>query len=347
MELDLLDIALRGAATGVSLALAALLWTSRVARDAQAAFTLLSIASVARMWSTLPTTVGMSDQVLSILRVVGVSGSFAMTWFVLTIFLDNKRFTLGWLASSALISTSILVTPKMPDMIPYLRAYAGLHFMCLLGMVLYSGLGDLQDARRRMRPFISSFLLVYCVGLAVTSTPMQDSRPVMAALFQSGAFLFFVTIFALWALKANLNNWPGETTPISLNEPTVAQNTSLQNSLVTRIQHAMDAGVWQVEGLTVSALAQRVNAPEHQVRKAINQVLGHRNFASFINRARIDAAKARLQTPEATDVTILEVAYDAGFSSLGPFNRAFRDATGLSPTDFRKQAMGLGDQGQA
>ena len=101
----------------------------------------------------------------------------------------------------------------------------------------------------------------------------------------------------------------------------------------------MQSGVWQVEGLTVGALAQRVKAPEHQVRRAINQELGHRNFASFINAARIEAARARLADPEAEPQSIQEIAYDVGFASLRPLNRAFREATGLSPSDYRKQAL--------
>lgn len=33
---------------------------------------------------------------------------------------------------------------------------------------------------------------------------------------------------------------------------------------------------------------------------------------------------------------ILTIALDAGFGSLGPFNRAFRAETGLTPTEFRR-----------
>ena len=53
----------------------------------------------------------------------------------------------------------------------------------------------------------------------------------------------------------------------------------------------------------------------------------------------VDAAIKRLEAPEAEEQTILEIAFDVGFSSLGPFNRAFRETTGQSPTDFRKQAF--------
>jgi len=171
---------------------------------------------------------------------------------------------------------------------------------------------------------------VFCTGRFTRRTP---------SFAKSTVFWFFLTTFAIWALKANLSNWPGETVPDATDKPTPQERSTEQTALVRRILEAMDEGVWQVEGLTVGSLAQKVGAPEHQVRKAINRGLGHRNFASFINRARIDAAIKRLQAPEASEETILQIAFDVGFNSLGPFNRAFRETTGQSPTDFRKQAL--------
>jgi AraC-like DNA-binding protein len=38
-------------------------------------------------------------------------------------------------------------------------------------------------------------------------------------------------------------------------------------------------------------------------------------------------------------VPVLTIAMDAGFQSLGPFNRAFKAATDLTPTEFRRLAM--------
>ena len=37
---------------------------------------------------------------------------------------------------------------------------------------------------------------------------------------------------------------------------------------------------------------------------------------------------------------MLTIAMDAGFQSIGPFNRAFKAATNLTPTEFRRLAMG-------
>jgi AraC-like DNA-binding protein len=53
---------------------------------------------------------------------------------------------------------------------------------------------------------------------------------------------------------------------------------------------------------------------------------------------RIEDAKAALADPEQREVPVLTFAMDAGFQSLGPFNRAFKAATDLTPTEFRRLA---------
>ena len=92
------------------------------------------------------------------------------------------------------------------------------------------------------------------------------------------------------------------------------------------------------EGLTIGLLAVRVGMPEHRLRVLINDGLGHRNFNAFLNRYRIDEAKAALADPGQIGVSVLTIALDAGFQSLAPFNRAFKADTGLTPTEFRRRA---------
>jgi AraC-like DNA-binding protein len=45
-----------------------------------------------------------------------------------------------------------------------------------------------------------------------------------------------------------------------------------------------------------------------------------------------------LADPGQADVAILTIALDTGFQSIGPFNRAFKAQTGMTPTAYRKQA---------
>ncbi|MFU1682378.1 helix-turn-helix domain-containing protein [Phaeobacter piscinae] len=71
----------------------------------------------------------------------------------------------------------------------------------------------------------------------------------------------------------------------------------------------------------------------------MNKELGFRNFPSFVNSYRIEQAKHILTDPMRSDYPIQSVAYDVGFSSIGPFNRAFRSLQGMSPTEFRKRSL--------
>jgi AraC-like DNA-binding protein len=60
------------------------------------------------------------------------------------------------------------------------------------------------------------------------------------------------------------------------------------------------------------------------LRRLINQRLGYRNFNVFLNEHRIAEAKAALADPSQAEVPVITIAMDAGFQSLGPFNRASR-----------------------
>ena len=88
------------------------------------------------------------------------------------------------------------------------------------------------------------------------------------------------------------------------------------------------------------ALAEaKLDLQEYRLRQAINEGLGYRNFNAFLNRYRIDDAKAALCEPSQREVPVLTIAMDAGFQSIGPFNRAFKADTGTTPTEFRREAL--------
>jgi AraC-like DNA-binding protein len=58
-----------------------------------------------------------------------------------------------------------------------------------------------------------------------------------------------------------------------------------------------------------------------------------------VNAHRIAAARARLSDPNEARTPVSAIAFDIGFGSLGPFNRAFRHETGLSPSEWRRKAL--------
>ncbi|WP_300542434.1 AraC family transcriptional regulator [Maricaulis sp.] len=87
--------------------------------------------------------------------------------------------------------------------------------------------------------------------------------------------------------------------------------------------------------LKVAGLARRLHEPDYRISRAITAGLGEPNFNRLINRYRIDHAMEQLHAPASADLSILEIALDSGFASIGPFNRAFKDVTGQTPRAFR------------
>ncbi|MNQ72074.1 Helix-turn-helix domain protein [compost metagenome] len=86
--------------------------------------------------------------------------------------------------------------------------------------------------------------------------------------------------------------------------------------------------------LRVADLAHRLGEAEYKVSRSIAG-LGFRNFNQMANRFRIEEAKRRLADPALRRLPILTIAYDCGFGSIGPFNRAFKAETGMTPLAFR------------
>jgi AraC-like DNA-binding protein len=100
-----------------------------------------------------------------------------------------------------------------------------------------------------------------------------------------------------------------------------------------------DERAYRTEDLTLAALASRLAVPEYRLRRLINRRLGHRNFNAFVNGFRLDEARAALRDPTRRALPVLTIALEAGFQSIGPFNRAFKAATGFTPTEFRKEHL--------
>jgi AraC-like DNA-binding protein len=98
--------------------------------------------------------------------------------------------------------------------------------------------------------------------------------------------------------------------------------------------------IYRQEGLTIGVLALKLGLPEYKLRQLINQGLGYRNFNTYLNHYRIEEAKAALADAAQAEVPVLTIAMDAGFQSLNPFNRAFKAATGLTPTEYRRSKLG-------
>ena len=101
-----------------------------------------------------------------------------------------------------------------------------------------------------------------------------------------------------------------------------------------------DGRAYREDTLSIASLSQSLGVQEYRLRRLINGQLGHRNFSAFVNGYRLAEATAALADPSQAEVPILTIALDAGFGSIGPFNRAFKAHTGLTPTEYRRAHLG-------
>lgn len=128
--------------------------------------------------------------------------------------------------------------------------------------------------------------------------------------------------------------------------PKRADPPAAPSPLAQRLRAVMaEERAYRAEGFSIAMLAARLGEPEYRIRRAINGEMGFRNFTAFLNGFRLEEIRAALADPAQREVPILTIALDAGFGSLGPFNRAFRDAEAMTPTDYRARAAAarLGD----
>lgn len=86
--------------------------------------------------------------------------------------------------------------------------------------------------------------------------------------------------------------------------------------------------------LTIAKLADELNVNVDNVSFIINRYL-KTNFFDFINSYRVEEFKKRCRDPKNDKITLLGIAFDSGFNSKATFNRVFKKATGLTPSEYK------------
>jgi AraC-like DNA-binding protein len=210
-----------------------------------------------------------------------------------------------------------------------------------MAQALASWRADLVEGRRRLRLFVVGASSLYIGAIAAAQLAgAQRSAPEGLSLM-SAIGMFVIAGIAAWSLlgvgRQSLFAVPDLPGPAE--EPAAPAADPADIELVARLEHLMTVErAHRQDGLTIGGLASRLGLPEYRLRRLINQALGYRNFNSFVNRYRIAEVKAALADPSQAGVPVLTLALDAGFSSLGPFNRAFKAETGVTPSEYRRVA---------
>ena len=201
---------------------------------------------------------------------------------------------------------------------------------------------DLIERRRALRLLYVGIISVQVAAVLVVELALGGAIPPGWLQLTNVIIIAILTLaLAMPMLRLNheffeLQSGP-ESVAIEIDASTLGGAESI---LREKLLVLMDDGCFRETGLTIPVLASKLGYPEHQLRRLINGHLGYRNFSAFLNSYRITEAKQQLADRERARTPVLTIALTLGYASLGPFNRAFKEATGVTPTEFRRQNLG-------
>jgi AraC-like DNA-binding protein len=218
--------------------------------------------------------------------------------------------------------------------------------LVLVVLALYVALKDwhvdLVESRRRARMvsvsfggiIILAFTLKEFLNLGTPRSNLVDTS--VSGLF----FLFFLGICVRYlgfrgqaAVEQDPHVFPSETF-----EEGEAEEGAHGAVVIDELERLMvEEKVYREEDFTIRRLADKLNVKEYRLRRLINGYLGYRNFNRFLNQYRIEEVARQLVGPETRHLPVLSIALDMGYRSLSPFNKAFKEIKGMTPTEYRNR----------
>jgi AraC-like DNA-binding protein len=342
-----IEAGVRGGAIVVLLLLALLTWRDAWRLPVERYSTLYILTGVCYLVESAPGLITTEPTWLLPIRFLSnISPALFQLWARATFDDSFKPSWFAWLptaAMAALIAWAMTVHQWLPWRIV---EGAALLIVCVGVWQIISGRrGDLVEGRRQLRLLLAIAVALLIIGLtihaAVTSPALRAHSSLVTASF-------VLAMGLLWAvLQLGLRMRPelalvsaaGDPAPQPAIQGAVAIDPE-ERALLDRLRRLMEEErIYREEDFGIGILAERMNLPEYRLRRLINQRLGHRNFSTFVNGYRLAETMAALADPTQAQVPILTIALDAGFQSIGPFNRAFKAQTGVTPTDYRRERL--------
>lgn len=100
-----------------------------------------------------------------------------------------------------------------------------------------------------------------------------------------------------------------------------------------------DGALYKNSELSINDLASKLGIHPNRLSQVINQK-EQKNFYDFVNMYRVEEFKRLITLQKNRQFTLLSLAYDCGFSSKTSFNRRFKKATGLTPSEYTAAQAG-------
>ena len=345
MSLAAIELALRAATIALLLVLAASLFRDFRSSTAGRLAVALALGSVAHAATA---AIGITSPISfwHALLIALSTGNVVVFWLFSRALFDDSfglwwRHGLIWLAVAAFSFVNCLWlapagNPRLSIVAVNLLA---LGFIGLaVGQMLSSWPADLVEGRRRLRLFIVVAVALYGgLNAILQMLALRGDAAAIANVVNIAMLAGIVAAISYAMMQVTASElFPAGSEAPAKTTAVPEQDTAGQKVVDALMRLMADERIYRHDNVTIGTLATKLSIPEYRLRRLINQQLGYRNFNVFLNNHRIEEAKAALADPEQAEVPVITIAMDAGFQSLGPFNRAFKATTGVTPTEYRR-----------
>jgi AraC-like DNA-binding protein len=104
--------------------------------------------------------------------------------------------------------------------------------------------------------------------------------------------------------------------------------------VMSRLTQAMEMDqLYMDPELALAKISTHTKIPIKTISAVINQITG-KPVNDFVNRYRVEKVKEKLAAPGSNHLTLTGIALGCGFNSQATFQRAFKQHTGMSPTEY-------------
>ena len=335
------EIALRLATIGADLLLIVLLIAGDVRRPLRVALIGMLFGSACYLLNSAP-QFGIARPVRLVIDIFSIFTPF-WTWLFARLLFERQTSALLITGITALSLVSWFAAWLVPmfDWLGFVVIHVvGLGLLADIVFTAISGrTDDLIERRRVIRLWLPLLVAAQASGILVFELLFGTERIIPEIQLLNSASILALTIFAGIVLLRTDPELLVETESVARRDMAANDLSPSEIVLKEKLEASMSAGFYRTEGLSIATLADHLDTPEHRLRSLINRRLGYRNFSAFLNQHRIAEAKTILADRERVDLPVLTIAMDLGYNSLPTFNRAFRELTGQTPTDFRRAAI--------
>jgi AraC-like DNA-binding protein len=346
--MEQLDISLRAA--GATLLLAEIMLILRFARDVPAARfgAIMAAGLILVLAIDNPSAREMPPALRAAILVISMNSAIFIWWFARALLEDDFRlgpFEWGvaalWFALGAVnFADFARMEPLAFPPAAIFRTAMAAGIVAHIVYVAFAGrAGDLVESRRRTRVVLAlSIAAIFLADVAIEAVSGYLATSHLLSAVEAAAFAAVIFGSFLWLARLDRAALSLERPPAGA-VPAVPSLGPRQELLKRKLDAAMDEKIYLDPELSIGGLSARLGAPEHQLRNLINAAIGAKNFRAYLNTFRLEEVKRRLSNPVEARTPILTIALESGFASLSAFNRAFKEKTGATPSDWRKAAL--------